>query len=249
MLLTSLPPKAQEALRRVGNDPIILEQYMDFVRNQNFRRTLLCHAGVKLNRALAPDLLRRFYYTSLINEPEVGTLNLQPGVMHEFTVRDSAASLKNDSPFSKAVLDSLADRRLARISYPELAETARTRALPFLIGEAQQRRAANDEAALAQGLSQLYMAGVIDIFADRPQLTLTVTERPAATPLARYQATQSGMATNRAHHNVPLDAAERLILSACNGERDAAGIVTFLGALPQENVASALQKLAAAGFF
>ena len=249
MLLTNLPPKVQAALGKVGNDPIILEQYMDFVRNQNFRRTLLCHTGVRLNRALAPDLLRRFYYTSLISKPEAGTLNLQPGVVQEFKVRDSAASLKNDSPFSKAVLDRLADMRLARISYPELLENARTRALPFLIGEAQQRRAANDEGALAQGLSQLYMAGVIDIFADRPQLTLMVTEKPAATPLARYQATQGGTATNRAHRNVPLDATDRLILSACNGERDAADIVTLLGALPQETVAIGLRKLAAAGFF
>jgi methyltransferase-like protein len=123
---------------------------------------------------------------------------------------------------------------------------------------------------LAQGLSQLYMGGVIDIFADRPQLTLTVTERPAATPLARYQATRGGTATNRAHRNVPLDATDRLILSACDGERDAAGIVTFLAELPkdslpeparpiereadaraswQRKVATGLPKLAAAGFF
>jgi len=272
MLVTNLPPRVQETLRKVGNDPIVLEQYMDFVRNQTFRRTLLCHAGVSLNRILAPDLLRRFYYTSLISKPEPGTLNLQPGVVHEFKVRDNVASLPSDSPFSKAVLDSLAGLRLARISYPELAQTARAKALPFLIGEAQQRRAASEEGALAQGLAQLYMRGVIDIFADRPQLTLTVTEKPAATPLARYQATLGGMATNRAHRSVPLDATDRLILGACNGERDAAGIVTFLAALPNEalllsepgrpierepdaralwqrNVATGLTKLAAAGFF
>ena len=277
MLASNLPPKIQELLRKVGNDPIVLEQYMDFVRNQSFRRTLLCHAGVRLNRALTPDLLRRFYYTSLIRKPEAGTLQLQPGVVHEFKVRDNAASLKNETPFSKAVLDSLAGTSLARISYPELVETARAKALPFLIGEAQQRRAANEERALAQNLAQLYMLGVIDIFADRPQLTLTVTEKPAATPLARHQATQGGTAINRAHRGVALVATDRLILSACNGERDAAGIAAFLAALPKEElprevlplsepgrpiereadtpalwqrkVASGLSKLAAEGFF
>jgi methyltransferase-like protein len=277
MLLTSLPPKAQAALRKVGNDPIVVEQYMDFVRNQNFRRTLLCHAGVSLNRALAPDLLRNFYYTSHISKPEAGTLNLQAGVVQEFKVRDNAASLKNENPFSKAVLDSLAGMTAARISYPELVENARAKASPFLIGEAQQRRATNEEAALVHGLAQLYMAGVIDIFADRPQLTLTVPEKPAATPFARYQATQGPVATNRAHRNVPLDARDRLILRACDGERDAAGIVTFLAALPKEalleealalskpntpiereadaraswqrSIAIGLPKLAAAGFF
>jgi methyltransferase-like protein/cyclopropane fatty-acyl-phospholipid synthase-like methyltransferase len=272
MLASDLAPRIQDTLRKFGNDPIVAEQYLDFVRNQNFRRTLLCHAGVTLNRILTPDLLRRFYYTSLITKPETGTLDLEPGVVHEFYVRDNVASLKNDTPFSKAVLDSLAGARLARISYSELVETARAKALPFLIGEAHQRRAAKEEGALAQNLAQLYMRGVIDIFAARPQLTLTVTEKPSATPFARYQATEGATATNRAHRNVSLDGTERLILGACNGERDAAGIAQFLAALPQEalqppepgaplereadagaswqrNVAIGLPKLAAAGFF
>src|SRR4029078_9243241 len=38
MLRSNVPPRIQETLRRVGNDPIILEQYLDFVRNQSFRR-------------------------------------------------------------------------------------------------------------------------------------------------------------------------------------------------------------------
>ena len=77
---------------------------------------------------------------------------------------------------------------------------------------------------------------------------------------------------DRAHRGVPLDDKERLILRACNGERDAAGIVAFLAALPQSeamlaspgrspeseadaraswqrSVAIGLPKLAAAGFF
>jgi methyltransferase-like protein len=272
MLVTNLPPKLQEALGKVGSDPIALEQYIDFVRNQSFRRTLLCHAGVTLNRTLTPDLLRRFYYTSLINKPDAGTLHLQPGVVHEFKVRDNVASLRNETPFSKAVLDTLAGMRLARISYPELVETARSKALPYLTDEAHQRRAEKEEGALAQNLAQLYMRGVIDIFADRPRLTLSVPERPAATPLARYQATRGATAINRAHRGVPLEGAERLLLRACDGERDAAGIAAFLTALPKEAltlpepgkplqaevggrasweriVALGLPKLAASGFF
>jgi methyltransferase-like protein len=245
MLVSNLPPKLQEPLRKLGSDPVAVEQYMDFVQNQSFRRTLLCHAGVKLNRTLTPDLLRGFYYTSLISKPDAGTLNLQPGVAHEFQVRDNVAGLKNDSPFTKAVLDSLAGMKVARISYPELVATARAKSLPFLTGEQHQRRAATEEGGLAQGLAQLYMRGVIDIFADRPQLTLTVTEKPAATPLARHQATQGGLATNRAHDSIPLDATARSILSACNGERDAAGIVTFLAAQSPAAQSPAAQSPAA----
>jgi len=123
-----------------------------------------------------------------------------------------------------------------------------------------------------KNLAQLYMHGVIDIFADRPRLTSTVPERPAATPLARYQASRGASAINRAHRGVPLEKTDRLILMACTGERDAAGLLVHLAALPKEellpnepgkpieresdarafwqrHVPTALQKLTAAGFF
>jgi methyltransferase-like protein/cyclopropane fatty-acyl-phospholipid synthase-like methyltransferase len=273
MLPSNFPPKTQEMLRKLGSNPIAQEQYMDFVRNQNFRQTLLCHAGQKLKRSIQPELIQSFYYTSVITKPEAGTLHLQPGVAHTFQVKNNVAALTVESPFPKAVFAALADAKLDRISYPELVKGAKSTASPFLMGDELQRRAAREESVLGQSLAQLYMRGLIDIFADRPQLKLTSTEKPAATPLARYQAAQGSLVTNRAHDSIQLDASARFVVMACNGERDAAGIVDFLAALAQEGrlklsepgrpleseanvraslqrrVAIALPKLAAAGLF
>jgi methyltransferase-like protein/2-polyprenyl-3-methyl-5-hydroxy-6-metoxy-1,4-benzoquinol methylase len=273
MLPANLSAKTQETLRKLGNHPIAQEQYMDFVRNQNFRQTLLCHAAVSLKRNIPPDLLKSFHYTSVILKPEAGTLNLQPGVVHDFKIKDNVAALKVEHPFAKAVFDRLADAKLDRISYPELVQAARAKASPFLISEEQRRRAVQEEGALAQSLAQLYMRGLIDIFAERPQLKLAVPEKPAATPLARYQAEQGSLVTHRAHDSIQLDATARFIVMACNGERDPAGIVDYLAPLAQagrlklsepgkalereaelraslqDRVAIGLPKLAAAGLF
>jgi methyltransferase-like protein len=273
MLPLNMPSRAQETIRKLSNNPIAQEQYMDFVRNQNFRQTLLCHARAPLTRNIPPERIKSFYYTSVLLEPEAGTLDLQPGVVFDFKIKNTAAALKVENPLPKAVFDGLARAKLARISYPELVQAAQAQAQPFLIGEEHLQRAAQDESALGQSLMQLYMRGLIDIFADRPPLTLAVAAKPAATPLARYQAEHGSLVTNRAHDSLQLDATARFIVMACNGERDAAGIVGFLapfannGALKltdqgnpietqaelraalQSRVAIALPKLAAAGLF
>jgi methyltransferase-like protein/2-polyprenyl-3-methyl-5-hydroxy-6-metoxy-1,4-benzoquinol methylase len=273
MLASNLPAKTQATLKKLGKDPIAQEQYMDFIRNQNFRQTMICHAGVSLTRNIPPDRIKSFHYTSVILKPEDGALNLEAGVAHNFRVKDHDAVLRVDNPFAKAVFDTLADAKLDRISYSDLVAAAKAKALPFLVGDDRLRRASHDEAALAQSLSQLYTRGLIEIYADRLHLQLTAPERPAATPLARYQAEMGSMVTNRAHDSVRLDAMARFVVMACNGERDSSGIVDFLSALAKEgklklseggqpieqeaqvrtslsaSVANALPKLASVGIF
>jgi len=271
MLPLNLPPKTQDTIRKLGKDPIAQEQYMDFVRNQNFRQTLLCHAGASLTRNITPERIKSFYYTSLIIPPDEGALQLDAGVVHDFKLKNTTATLKVENPFPKAVFERLAQAKLARVSYPELVQAARAKAQPFLVDDAHQRRATQDEAALPQTIMQLYMRGLIDIYAEQSPLTLAVAQKPAATALARYQAEQTHLVTNRAHDSIPLDGNARFVVIACNGQRDAAGIVDWLTQLAKngtlklsdpgleqaaevrasiENlVAIALPKLAAAGFF
>ena len=52
MLVSSLPPKVAETLRRIATDNIRMEQYMDFVRNRMFRQTLLVYRGAAIRRNL-----------------------------------------------------------------------------------------------------------------------------------------------------------------------------------------------------
>ncbi len=60
MLAKFLPKNAQDAL--TGLPMIQQEQYMDFLHNHTFRRTLLCHDDVALERNLHADVMRKFHF-------------------------------------------------------------------------------------------------------------------------------------------------------------------------------------------
>ena len=47
MLTSHFPAPVAETLERISPDLLHLEQYMDFVRNRQFRQTLLCHADLR----------------------------------------------------------------------------------------------------------------------------------------------------------------------------------------------------------
>jgi methyltransferase-like protein/2-polyprenyl-3-methyl-5-hydroxy-6-metoxy-1,4-benzoquinol methylase len=273
MLPSNFPPKTAETLRGLGSTRLGKEQYMDFIRNRSFRQTLLCHASQSLQRDISIESFESFYYTSVLRRADPGALHLQAGVAQDFTWNDGTGAVKLDSPFAKALFEGLAGAKLARVSYLELARSARAKAEPYLGTEEQRRKAAQEEAALGQGLAQLYARGLIDIFAERPSLQLSAPDKPAATALARYQAEHTHLVTNRVHDSIHLDTLARAVLMACNGERDRTGILSALAARAQAgtlklsesgkpiqgeakvlawlrtSVAIALPKLADAGFF
>ena len=62
MLAGNLPDDVAQSLREMAKDTIALEQYMDFLRNRSFRRSLLCHAEVRLTGKLAPRATGGFLF-------------------------------------------------------------------------------------------------------------------------------------------------------------------------------------------
>src|SRR5689334_12694568 len=52
------------ALRVIAPELVDTKQYLDFLRNRTFRKTLLCRAGLKLNRALTSQQMVRFHFAS-----------------------------------------------------------------------------------------------------------------------------------------------------------------------------------------
>ena len=64
MLTSHFPAEVAETLERISADILHLEQYMDFVRNRQFRQTLLVHAGSKPKRALTPAFLHGLLVSS-----------------------------------------------------------------------------------------------------------------------------------------------------------------------------------------
>lgn len=242
MLASNFPKKVQETLEKIGNNLLVKEQYMDFVRNRNFRQTLLVQAEAKLTRKVSPQVLKEFSFVSLLTPSGNGSIDLKPGVEQTFGLRTSAATLKAKDPFLKAVFAALARHSLHRISFSELLNEARQATASYGGDKDPARRAAIEEATLLQNLMQLYSRGMVDAFADRPALLTHVPAKPAVTPLARYQALNARQVTSLTHHGVTLDLVARYVASVCDGTRDRSGILDALVEFAKQDKIRVLEK-------
>src|SRR5262249_31632223 len=90
MVSTNFGPEVAETLARLGaHDILQMEQYMDFVRCRYFRQTLICHGSIRLNRLLAPEVVKDFYLASRAT-PFNAEPSLSAGVAEGFRVPDGA---------------------------------------------------------------------------------------------------------------------------------------------------------------
>jgi methyltransferase-like protein/2-polyprenyl-3-methyl-5-hydroxy-6-metoxy-1,4-benzoquinol methylase len=228
MLAGNFPAQVAQTLEKVGGDIVAKEQYMDFVRNRNFRQTLLCRRGLTLRRAIMPEMMKPFHFTSTFAKPDRSALNPAHGVPYGFKLRGNDRTVTTDHSLVKAAFDTLADFTLERITFPELLRLAREKSAPFTSPVQSAERAAEEEALLLRNLLQLYSHGAADIFDAPLAVARGVPPQPAATPLARYQALNSRLVTGRAHTPVRLEIVARYVLAACDGTRDLDGVVRSL---------------------
>jgi hypothetical protein len=99
-----------------------------------------------------------------------------------------------------------------------------------LIGAASQPRNSEEEGALADLLFRAVRGGHVAIHLHPPQLTVTVSERPQASRLARAQLLKGSMVTNQQHRPVVLEGPiVRAFLPLVDGSRTVDELVTDLG--------------------
>lgn len=206
----ALGPEAAELLRQAS--PVQREQYADFLQNRMFRGSLLCH------REVAPP-------------PRVDSLRLAGcGVGLEDRVEIPAAApaggplvcqtptdtITVPAPLTQAAVRLLNDVWPGCLPFDELLERARQQTGGGDGGGelARQRR------ALADDLLVLYSRRLLRAWVDPPACVPIAGDRPRATPLARWQASQGLPAATRRHEGVRLSDLERCLLPRLDGAHD-----------------------------
>jgi methyltransferase-like protein len=202
-----------------------MEQYMDFLRNRMFRQTLLCHAHQAPSYALHGGQLSAFHVASPAR-PVSAQASAGPTDVEQFRGPDGI-TLHSREPLVKAAMLHLAEAWPRAVPFVELRAAARAR----LNGQAPPDAVA-DAQALGQALLTFYASAstsLVELSLCPPRLATQVSERPAASPLARHQAATRHRVTNLRHETVELGAFERQLLALLDGSRDR-------GALRQELV-------------
>ena len=212
MLASLFPAAVAETLERISPDILHLEQYMDFVRNRQFRQTLLCHRHLRPTRALSPTSLQGLLVSSAA-VPGSTPVDLTQGTAVVFA-KDNQRATVTLAP-TKAAMIVLADAWPLAVRVDELCDLALERAIPFI----PEAPTVADRHALMFDLFACVTHGVIHLHTQQLPCTNRPSDMPRANALAAYQAI-FGIGVVNAHHQMcRLDALGIEVLRLANGEK------------------------------
>jgi methyltransferase-like protein len=208
----------------MSTDLIRAEQYLDFVRNRTFRRTLLCHREAELRRPPSPQAVKSMHLTGLARPlaPDADPTTAEP---EEFQTA-SGTKITTNHPLLKAALHVLGRRWPRTVPFAELWGEARRR-----LAEAGAAEAAwNDDAVevLAEGMLQSYLGSLVELHVEPSRFVAQAGERPRASPLARHQAAAGAPVTNFRHRNCEVNDLDRTVLRHLDGAHDRGDLLRLL---------------------
>jgi methyltransferase-like protein len=213
----SLPAEVQATLRGMSSDLLRMEQYLDFLHNRTFRRTLLCHAERKLDRA--PSLERvASLSASALARPASDNVDVASAATERF-LTEAGATAETNSPTVKAALLTLYRRYPDCLSFAEMEEAVRQQ-----VGHLPGYDAGHARRTLGQSLLQFYLGNLVALHAFVPRFVQTVSDRPLAAPLARHQAARGMPLVNAWHQVLQSSAADAQVLQQLDGRRDRAAL-------------------------
>ncbi len=223
-LFTMFPENLDEAVAATIKkipDIVKAEQYMDFIRNRRFRSTLLCHADLDISRDLDVNAIAQFHLTTLaFPDKEVTPVEIEEGTPLEFSTGQATLKIRGRIP--KTAMLILAEHSRQPLSYEALCnETMLRSGVPH--GEYIREQ-------LNEGLNlmRLLFAGMIRISSSKGAYTTTITDKPEATRMARYQARKGANVTNQRHEPTLLNSAEQILIRHLDGKTGTGELVKKL---------------------
>ena len=190
------------------------EQYMDFLRNRMFRRTLLIHKDVQLTRNIPVTRIRSFHL-AVTSKLEVPAPQLDKQAPAEFKSPRGTATVK--LPVSKAALVHLNNVFPRSVDFEELFDSAyKLTGGPELTPE-QRESLMRD---MSNDMTTIFAGGLLQAWLVPPKFADRVSEKPVSSPLARLQASVSGRVTNLRHEPVALEGFSRHVIARLDGTND-----------------------------
>ncbi len=216
----NFPPATRDALRQLEGNRILREQYMDFLKCRRFRQTLLCRREVPLPPLPVATQVEGMFAEAI--EPyKLAGFDLQPGVAATVAT-SNGGRLQTDLAPGKAALAVLGEAWPDRVFFPDLAAkvAARLEAASITYEDSADARR-----QLGGFLLELFRGGIVTLHTWRPRFSASVSERPAASPLARWQAAGAQLVTSVFHTGVQIeDDSGRHLMSLLDGTRDRAAL-------------------------
>lgn len=238
-MISNLAQETADTLLNMSDDVIALEQYMDFLRNCNFRQILLCHKEIDVNRLVQTDKswLSKLYAASHA-QPVTDKINIQDNSSLKFQSSDDA-EYSTDHPVTKAALTYLFQISPKSISLTELLDKVMQDMNDKETVSPDKPDIESDILILLGNLLNAFSVNIklVELRLYEPSYTTTASERPLASGVARFQV-QKGLAkvTNLRHEMLDLEPMSVFLLPYLNGENDWNALLTIMCELVQKGV-------------
>ena len=220
-----VPPQVDSELREMGADLIRREQYLDFLTDRAFRRTLLCKGDVELQRPAHLENISQLYVASSLQAAAPVSDYRSPQPQRFKNEKGIEATVSY--PMIKSALFYLSTIYPRSMRFDELLAVARQR-----LGQAPPAPdlAAQEQTGLAKSLLDCYVVDAVELTASPDAFTTEISERPVASPYARRQARDGLFVANLRHDYVQIDEASRHVLPLLDGTHDRASLTAALEA-------------------
>jgi methyltransferase-like protein len=229
---SSLPGGFGEWLDRMAGDDVILrQQYLDFLKCRRFRQTLLCRAETTVDRVRHPERIAELFLAC----PAASVSPTDPASheMEEFRL-PGGTSLSSNRPLTKAALHHLIALWPQSVLFTDLLKAARER-----VGQDPMAGGARE---LAASLFRMALVSVVELYAGPFHFTLAPGERPLVSPLVRLQLRDSDTATNLRHWSIQAeDSLSRHLLRLMDGTRHRAAVAEELSRLVESGASELLE--------
>lgn len=224
-LRSGLTESARQAISTWADDTVSREQYLDFVCNRTFRRTVLRRAGGPPAAEPAPEVVERLWVASALKLVAEAAVVTDDSTV-EFAQPGDSGSIRTNNPFVKAALQTLFEERPAALGFEDLWAKVRERLVetwkPLPATEERGRE------SVRAALLQLALSDLAELHVRPPKPATKVSQRPVSSPLARLQAANVARVTNLRRRSVDLTDFERAVLLLLDGTRDLDAVLEAL---------------------
>ena len=226
-LIDNLSPEARLAIEHWASDDVAREQYLDFLCNRTFRRTLLCHETAGRRRPSLTEVLASMTISTGV-KPVSPAPDVVSDAPEQFRRPEGAETVTTNNPLTKAALVTLYQAQCRSLPFQAIWDKVRSRLgarFNEIAGEEEGRR------NLGESLLRCFGSGLLDFHVHPPRFASEPGERPVASPLARLQAETEETVTNLRGRAVQLDDFHGLVLQRLDGTRDLSQLVEEIKSL------------------
>lgn len=220
-LIAGLPGDARAALDQWAEDELAAEQYLDFLVNRTFRRTLLSRGDEGRTREADParvaGLWASTYLAPVSERPDTRSESAE-----EFRRGEDGSSLSTNSPVSKTALVELHRVRPQALAFDDLCGRVTAALGPAAPGTEEVR------STLQAMLLRCFLWDLAALHTRPPRFAPRADDRPRGSPLARIQARAGGRVTTLRRRSTELTDYDRMVLLSLDGARDRGAVLSAL---------------------